>query len=112
MIVHTTPLTENQIAKLTALQNYATKYEIVIEIADGRKLRVAYSGRKSKTGILSAVQKIGPQIVALTSMPDDARMEWSKGAMKLGNVATIKFSGRTQRDAIMSGELAYAGAAA
>ena len=92
--------------KLAALRNYGTKYEIALKLlSDGREFRVCYSGRKSRSGLLSAVQAAGPDILRVTSMPDDARMEWKDGAMKLGTVATIRFTGRTQRDAICSGEL-------
>jgi hypothetical protein len=92
--------------KLAAIQGYNTRYEAVMILADGRTYRIGYLGRKSRSGLLACIRTRGPRILAVVDMPDDAVMTWKAGAMHLGEGTVIKFSGRTQRDAICNGELA------
>lgn len=94
-----------------ALAHQSTRYEIVLTLADGSRLLVGYTPRKSQTGMLSAVQRVGAAILGF--MPDltnDHRMTWRKGGFDMGNGARIAWSGRTQRDALQHGPLPYVAA--
>ena len=48
-----------KIEKLERIKNYATRYEVALTLADGRKMLVCYTPRKNKTGLLSAIQQRG-----------------------------------------------------
>ena len=102
-------MTNELLAKLTRLQNGPTRYEVVMSFA-GTDMLVAYTPRKSNAGLVSAVQKQGATIVKIAGLPDDVRMTVSKGIMSIGSAVTVKFSGRTQRDAYCNGELPFVGA--
>ena len=100
-------LTAEQTRKLERLQNCATRYEAVVIRQDGEKRLVAYSGRKSRAGLLSAVQQRGQAVIAFLGLSDSDQMTWRNGEFALGTGHAIRWSGRTQRDAIMQGELTY-----
>ena len=100
-------LTTEQVAKLTRLQNHATRYEAVVERHDGTKRLLAYSGRKSRQGLLAAIRQRGQAVLAFLALSETDQMTWEKGAFALGTGNAIRWSGRTQRDAIMEGELPY-----
>ena len=105
-------LTESQISKLDRLKHYATRYEI--EICQGAKPRllVCYTPRKSLAGLINAAQDRWKHICAAIGATEEAKAHRIKKAMayQFENGAIIRFSGRTQRDAIMSGELEFIGA--
>jgi hypothetical protein len=95
--------------RLERLRNRATLYELAMTRGEERLL-VAYSQRKGRRDIFKAVtadHRVGP-IMARTGAD---RIEFAKraadGAMMGG--WTIRFTGRTERDAIIEGELPYAG---
>jgi hypothetical protein len=100
------------IEKLKAIQNYATRYEVALTLADGQKMLVCYTPRKNKTGLLDAIQKRGKAILAqMPDISDDARMSYAAASgFSLGNNCRVHFTGRTQRDAICSDELHFIGA--
>ena len=98
--------------KLERIQHYATRYEVALSLSDGRKLLVCYTPRKSRAGLLSAIQQRGKAILAqMPDLSDDARMTYAAATgFDLGNGSRVHFSGRTQRDAICNNELDFIGA--
>jgi hypothetical protein len=86
--------------KVARLVNYATKYEIVL-IGPAHTYLVSYTGRKSKAGLIDAIRARGTDILVITNLDDTARFTFtSPTSATLGPSWTVKFTGRTQRDAI------------
>lgn len=92
-------------ARLERLRHYSTRYEAVLTHADsGERRLLCYTARKSSAGLLSAVFSRGEALVAFSGAE---RVENIKGAgLRLGPWR-VAFSGRTQREAIITGELTY-----
>jgi hypothetical protein len=87
--------------KVARLVNYATKYEIILTNGPQTYL-VSYTGRKSRQGLMDAIRARGLAILAITKIGADAifTLNRATGAAELGSNWTIRFTGRTQRDAI------------
>jgi len=98
--------------KLEAIRHYATRYEVALSCSDGRRMLVCYTPRKSRAGLLDAIQSRGRTILAhLPDLPDDARTTYAAATgFSLGDGARVHFTGRTQRDSICNGELPFIGA--
>lgn len=102
--------------KVARLARYSTKYEVTLE-HDGRTYLVGYTGRQSKQGLLDRMHAAGPAILRITAMPDDATVRMVDAisghartfALVFSQGSRIRFSGRTQRDAILAGELPFVG---
>lgn len=98
-------MTENQTTKLEALKHYATRYELVLTNLDsGEKRRLCYTGKKNRVGLFSAIRNNGPELVAFCGS-EDFKMT-GKASASIGRWS-VAFSGRTQREAIIAGELAW-----
>ena len=87
--------------RLERLQGGPTRYELIAECGEQRIL-IKYCMRRSRSTLFSAIQKHGPALIALTGMTDDAYVEFLKPASKGAKIGdwSIRFSGRTQREAI------------
>ena len=95
------------------LRHQPTRYEIVLTLADGRRMLVGYTPRKSRDGMLGAVQRVGRAILShMPDLTDEHRMTWKRGGFDMGNGARVAWSGRTQRDALQHGPLPYVAAEA
>lgn len=90
--------------KLSRLKNYGTRYEIVAECAGHETLLIAYTGRKSFRGLLDAVRNHGPKLVEITEASENVNAKREGQSLLLGNGWRFRFSGRTQREAILLGE--------
>ena len=93
---------------LARIHNRRTKYELVADHPDGRRVLLAYSPRRSRTGIWDAITSNGRReaIVELVGTKTiDFELRASHGAT-MGDWKII-WSGRTQRDAYIGGELPY-----
>lgn len=90
--------------KLARLHNRPTGYEVAA-IKGETRILVAYCQRHSFSGLRNAVYNRAEKVVALTGKTE---FQSRKGDMLLGDW-TIRFTGRTQRDAILEGELPYVG---
>lgn len=104
--------TANLTAKLDRIKNYATRYEVVAVHLTGayRSFLIGYTARKSLPGLLATIRMNGEKLCNLLGVTDDHRMNKLPGsALDLGNGWTVKFSGRTQRDAYLEGELSFVG---
>lgn len=94
--------------KLESIHNRATRYELAAIMGE-RRVLIAYTGRRSRHGLLEACRKRGPQVVALTCPSGEELLNFDKKASNGATIGqwAIRFTGRTQRDAIMEGELPY-----
>lgn len=105
-------LTDLQTRQLERIQHHATRYEVRLTLPDGRAMLICYTPRKNKTGLLIAMQERGEKILSIMpEMPDSCRVSYDKAlGFVFGNGASVAFSGRTQRDCILTGELPFIGA--
>lgn len=90
---------------LNAICGRATLYELAAIRGDQRIL-IAYCGRRGRGGILAACRKRGAALVALTGAESIGFASQAADGATMGEWG-IRFTGRTQRDAIQAGELAY-----
>lgn len=114
MMITATPLSAEQLRKLGRIQHYATRYEVELAFPNGDRKLVCYTDSRSLSGFLSMIRKRWAPIVKAVGVADDAeahRIGKAK-AYRFENGVIIRMSGRTQRDAIMSGELPFIGGAA
>jgi hypothetical protein len=93
--------------KLSRLHNRRTAYELVAVNGDQRVL-VCYSCERSRNAIFRICCKRAAALLALTGAESIA---WAKRSADGGMMGawSIRFSGRTQRDCYVEGELAYVG---
>ena len=99
-------LTETQIKKLARLYNRRTMYELAAIHTDGRRVLIAYSDGKGRRDVWNCCHNRATAVVALTgSEIFDFGKRAADGAV-IGEWS-IRFTGRTEREAIMEGELAY-----
>lgn len=77
----------------------ATRYEITA-MKDGREYLVAYSPRKSRSGLLQAMQGVGNAIIEVCKVTDDHEIKFSCQPRVHATVNgwIIGFTGRTQRE--------------
>lgn len=91
--------------RLAALRNHATLYEMEIRRGTEAYL-VCYSDKKSRSAFFKCVSKPGraERLVALTGSESIA---FAKKATDGGTMGgwTLKFTGRSEREAIAAGEL-------
>jgi hypothetical protein len=93
-------------AKLARLHNRATAHEVVAERGQQR-LCVAYTQRSGRVGLLNACRSIGSLLVALPGAAEELTNLTARSA-KCGEWE-IRYSGRTQREAYILGELPIVG---
>lgn len=89
--------------KLERLHNRQTRYELIAQHPDGRKLLVRYC-RQGRRGLWDAITKDdGTQLCRVLGAD---HIHFAKRAADGGTMGawTIRFSGRTQRQAIIEGE--------
>lgn len=95
--------------KLARLHNRATLHEVIASNGD-RRILVCYLETLSKRGLFEAIRRRGERIVASLGLPDDATLTLGGSAKcpraQIGEWS-IRRSGRTQREAIIEGELDY-----
>lgn len=97
----------DQLERLARLKNYATRYEIRgTNTETGQTVLIGYTAQKSRAGILAMCRKNGAEIVA--RLRGDS-LEFGKRAADGATLGhwRIGFSGRTQREAIIAGELPF-----
>jgi hypothetical protein len=103
-------MTEDQMAKLESIKNFHTRYEVeVVRTADGARRLVCYTPRKSRRGLADAIGQRASSIKAFLGLGEQAMGDFrgTTEYLVFPNVGSIRFSGRTQRDAILAGELTY-----
>lgn len=96
-------MTASQTAELERLKNRATRYELVLE-RGAERLRLCYTARKNRRGMIDAIFRLGAELGAFTGQKE---VRFGHGATaQLGDWA-VRFSGRTQREAVLAGELRW-----
>jgi hypothetical protein len=101
-------LTEMQKAKLKSLTSSRTRYEVEMVASSGFRYLIAYTARRSFRGLLDVVRQRGAVILRVLGLPEDTRVERDgAGALRFPDGTIVRFSGRTQRDAIVFGELPF-----
>jgi len=95
-----------QLERLTA-QRLATRYELAA-INGEKRILVAYCSRNNRSGLRAACSKCAQALVALTGTDMIYPNGKSADGCKMADWI-IRFTGRTQREAIMQGELPYVG---
>jgi hypothetical protein len=92
--------------KLARLKNRNTRYEIVLTNGKDTKFLVLYTAQHSQSGLRAAVRQRYDAILVITGgeLPFAAKRSDIFG----GNEWRCLFSGRTQREAIITGELPFA----
>ena len=104
-------MTQETLTKLTKLQRYPTRYELVLSKGDTRA-RIAYVQAHSASALLSFARNNIAEILAYTGIDRDGEVAitWLKPIALGGTIGpvdnqwTIRFSGRTQRSAISEGD--------
>lgn len=102
-------LTEDQIRKLTRLQNRATAYEIICT-KNGSVTRIAYTQRHSQNGLIAILRDRLDSLLAFGVAVDVEFVPSGKGirrSLTFADGSVIRFSGRTQRGAIIEGEYPF-----
>ncbi len=93
--------------KLARLRNHHTRYELAMWCGD-RKILIAYTPRRGWAGITAAIQSKADAIVAAAGADYIRFGKRASDGATLGDW-TINFTGRTQREAYIQGELEYVG---
>ena len=96
-------MTENQTAKLAAIKNRSTLYELVIQ-RGAEQFRLCYSARNNRRGMIDWIFRNGKELAAFSGSEE---VRFGHGATAQLGDWHISFSGRTQREAISSGELRW-----
>lgn len=96
-------MTETQIAKLEAIKNRTTCYELVIS-RGAERFRLCYTARKNRRGMIDWIFRNGKELAAFSGSQE---VVFGKGATAQLGDWHISFSGHTQREAILSGELGW-----
>ncbi len=93
--------------KLERIHGYITRYELAAVKGD-RRILVGYIVRTSFQGMLDACRKYGPQLIDVCQVSGTQLLIHNKTLkqIELGDWA-IKLTGRTQRTAIVEGELPF-----
>jgi hypothetical protein len=91
--------------RLDRLKNRRTLYELAAVLAD-RKVLVAYCGRRGRSGLWHACVKRGPELAALCGTDRLTFATRAGDGATMGDW-TIRFTGRTQRECYIEGELPF-----
>ena len=102
-----TPLTPTQLQRLARLHDRQTLYEVAA-IKGDRKVLIAYAGRTSRRHMWDILFERAERISKALDIPAD-QMFATPGKRSADGFTlagwTIRATGRTERDAIMAGEL-------
>ena len=101
-----------QISKLNSLHNRASRYEVLATFAATEshgetRVLIGYTCHRSRHGLLKCCQAQGQAIIDAFGICDNDRFIPAKraaGGFTIGKWS-FNFSGRTQREAIMEGEI-------
>jgi hypothetical protein len=91
--------------KLARLKNHNTRYEIVLTNGTDTKYLVLYTARHSQSGLRAAIRQRYDAILVLTG--GEAPFAVKRSDIFKGREWRCFFSGRTQREAIIEGELPF-----
>lgn len=93
--------------KLQRIHGYVTRYELAAVKGEHRIL-IGYIVRTSRQGMLDACRKYGSQLVDVLQVHPEQLLVFNRTiqAFELGDWS-IRLTGRTQRTAIIEGELPF-----
>lgn len=93
--------------KLDRLKNYHTRYELVATSGD-RKVLLGYTTRNNRRGLWAVVTDES-RVQAVIKLVGTESIHFAKRAADGATMGewTIRFSGRTQRECYIEGELPY-----
>lgn len=112
-LVQSNGLTEEQERKLSRIKLYATRHELVLSHADGRKYLLCYVVNSARRNtIFSIVSERAKDLIRVVGV-ENPIIHFAKRKADGATIGEWKvaFSGRTQRQAIIEGELTYIGKA-
>jgi hypothetical protein len=100
-----------KLARLARLQNRPTRYEITATREGCDTLLIGYTPRVSRIGLLHVMQRQHVELIARLGIGDDDEIAWHTRPRVHATTSgwSIGFTGRTQRDAILSGEFPFIG---
>jgi hypothetical protein len=98
-------MTPEQTSRLESIRHYGTAYEIVIIAPDGSRYLVGYTKRHSGDGLRRMLSRHAERIVSFVGVDSYTLRGRGLQPIDLGAGHRIEFSGRTEREAIISGEL-------
>lgn len=98
-------MTTEQQTKLARIQRYATRYELVLE-HDGARYLVQYTSQRSRRGLLASARTMADHIVRIAG-GDEITFASRAADGAMVNGWKLHFSGRTQRECILAGELPF-----
>jgi hypothetical protein len=101
------PLTERQIRRLESIKNYHTQYEVLLIGPDGQNILIGYTSRHTRKGLLDLLRRHPDAVINLVG--GDAKTTYGRKMLSFSSGWTAKFSGRTERDAILYGEMPFIG---
>lgn len=91
-------------AKLGRIALYRTRYELAAIHTDGRRILVGYTDQRSRAGLLGMVQQRGTKFTDATGADSITWLARAADGASAGDWV-VKFTGRTQREAYIEGEL-------
>lgn len=74
-----------------------TRYEVELVTRKGRRI-VGYTARRTREALMGYARTHGDEILSLVG-DGDVWLKLSSDALKINGVVTIRFTGRTERDA-------------
>jgi hypothetical protein len=95
--------------RLTRLKNYSTRYEVSLSHANGQRYLWIYTPSVSRSELWRIMGAHGPKLGEIVGAGERMRAVRSGKwwALVAGNGWTLGFTGRTQRDAYIGGELPF-----
>lgn len=100
-------MTTETVQRLNRLRNDATLYELIAVAPDGRQVLAGYCGRTVRR-MVSMLHQNATAWMRLTGAARVDAVPKMPKTLTLGEW-TFRFSGRTEREAIMHGELPWIG---
>ncbi len=92
--------------RLSRIRNRRTLYELVVSHPDGRRVLLGYADRHSRNMLLRMARKHGQRLADLTGEEQLTFAKFSRDGARIGEWS-IKWTSRTQREAIIEGELPF-----
>ena len=99
-------MTSTQSARLAAIANRYTRYEVIAQRDNGERVRIGYTMHRSRHGLLQVLRAHADQVIALTNCGENTMMTAGSRASDGFRINdwSLRFTGRTERQAILEGE--------
>lgn len=98
--------------KLARIARYRTAYELAMVHPDGRRVLVCYSNGRSRNDVFTIVQKRAQHVARLLGVAAESlQITFAKRSGEGATIGewSVVWTGRTQREAYIAGELEYVG---